>query len=202
MGVGNVPSFPSLGVGMRLKNGQLTGSDGEDNSNSEEWFSDAVSVVGEVIGFWGFKENHGRIWAFLYLSIHPVSTSDIRKTLQLSKGATSMLLNELEEWRVILQNEHTTGRERTYVANPNFVEMIVRVMERRESDMLDQVVARLNDVQQTASQSNATTEQIESIQKMVDLAKMVRQIVSIGQKLQSRNIKKISILLKTIDAML
>ena len=22
----------------------------------------------KVIGFWGFKENHGRIWAFLYLS--------------------------------------------------------------------------------------------------------------------------------------
>ena len=37
---------------------------------------------------------------------------------------------------------------------------------------------------------------------MVDLAQMVRQIVSVGQKLQSRNIKKISLLLKTIDAML
>ena len=37
-------------------------------STNEEWFAEAVSVVGEVIGFWGFKENHGRIWAFLYLS--------------------------------------------------------------------------------------------------------------------------------------
>ena len=80
--------------------------------------------------------------------------------------------------------------------------MIVRVMERRESDMLDQIVSKLNEVQQTASTSNATPQQIESIQKMVDLAQMVRQIVSIGQKLQSRNIKKISLLLKTIDAML
>ena len=80
--------------------------------------------------------------------------------------------------------------------------MIVRVMERRESDMLDQIVSKLNEVQQTASQSNATPEQIESIQKMVDLAQMVRQIVSIGQKFQNRNNKKISLLLKTIDAML
>ena len=171
-------------------------------SDNEEWFSEAVSVVGEVIGFWGFKENHGRIWAFLYLSPTPVSTSLIRETLKLSKGATSMLLNELEEWRVILKNEQSVGRERTYVANPNFIEMIVRVMERRESDMLDQVVSRLNDVQETASKANANPEQIESIQKMVDLAKMVRQVVSLGQKLQSRNIKKISMLLKTIDAML
>ena len=171
-------------------------------SNDTEWFSEAVSVVGEVIGFWGFKENHGRIWAFLYLSPTPVSTSDIRKTLKLSKGATSMLLGELEDWGVILQSDQSAGRERTYIANQNFIEMIVLVMERRESDMLDQVVSRLNRVQETASISHATIEQIESIQKMVDLAKMVRQIVSIGQKLQSRNIKKISMLLKTIDAML
>jgi DNA-binding transcriptional regulator GbsR (MarR family) len=171
-------------------------------SNDKGWFAEAVAVVGEVIGFWGFKENHGRIWAFLYLSPNPISTSDIRKTLKLSKGATSMLLNELEEWRVILQSKPSIGRERTYVANQNFIEMIVRVMERRESDMLDQVVSRLNYVQEKASTSNAAQEQIESIQKMVDLAQMVRQIVSIGQKLQSRNINKISMLLKTIDAML
>ena len=171
-------------------------------SNNEEWFAEAVSVVGEVIGFWGFKENHGRIWAFLYLSTHPVSTSVIRETLKLSKGATSMLLSELEEWRVILKSDQSMGRERTYVANPNFIEMIVRVMERRESDMLEQVVLRLKTVKDTASTSHATPEQIESIQKMVDLAKMVRQIVSLGQKIQSRNINKISMLLKTIDTML
>ena len=171
-------------------------------SEKEAWFAEAVSVVGEVIGFWGFKENHGRIWAFLYLNTHPVSTSVIRETLQLSKGATSMLLGELEDWRVILKSDQSIGRERTYVANPNFIEMIVRVIERRESDMLDQVVLRLNTIKDTASTSHATPEQTESIQKMVDLAKMVRQVVSLGQKLQSRDIKKISMLLKTIDTML
>ena len=97
MGVGNVPPFPSLGVGMRPKGSQLTRSNAEDGFNHEEWFSDAVSVVGEVISFWGFKENHGRIWAFLYLSAVPVSTSEVRTALQLSKGAPSMLLNELEK---------------------------------------------------------------------------------------------------------
>ena len=59
MGVGNVPSFPSLGVRMSSLDSSPIAL-----SNNEEWFTDAVSVVGEVIGFWGFKENHGRIWAF------------------------------------------------------------------------------------------------------------------------------------------
>ena len=99
-----------------------------------------------------------------------------------------MLLSELEEWRVILKSEQSIG-ERKYVANPNFVEMIVRVMERRESDMLDQVVLRLNTIKETASISRATPEQIESIQKMVDLAKMVRQVVTLGQKSISKHQK-------------
>ena len=145
MGVGNVPSFPSLGVCMSSNDNNIS------TSNDTEWFAEAVSVVGEVIGFWGFKENHGRIWAFLYLSPNPVSTSDIRETLKLSKGATSMLLMNLKIGELYLQSDQSIGRERTYIANQNFIEMIVRVMERRESDMLDQVVYRLNRVQQTAS---------------------------------------------------
>ena len=70
----------AMGVGNVIRLGVCMSS--QDNKsiellNNEEWFTDAVSVVGEVIGFWGFKENHGRIWAFLYLSSEPVSTSSI-----------------------------------------------------------------------------------------------------------------------------
>ena len=33
----------------------------------DPWEEEAIHVVGEVISFWGFKENHGKIWALLYL---------------------------------------------------------------------------------------------------------------------------------------
>ncbi len=177
-------------------NGESTGS------VDTEWFTDAVALVGEVIGFWGFKENHGRIWALLYLSPEPVCTSTIRNSLDLSKGATSMLLNELEDWKVILQSVESSGRERKYRANPNFIEMIVRVMERRESDMLSQMVSRLEAVQQEAGNADATPSQIKALQEMVDLATMVKQLVSIGQKMQQRNIKDLSSLLSALDTML
>jgi len=168
----------------------------------DPWFDEAVSVVGEVIGFWGFKENHGRIWALLFLSAEPVSTSTIRDALLLSKGAASMLLSELEDWRVIVQDPKQQGRERFYTANQNLIEMIVRVMKRRESDMLEQIVERLVDVQTNAKNEGASAKQITALQEMVDLANMVKQLVSIGQKMQRRNIKELSGLLRAIDAML
>lgn len=168
----------------------------------DAWFDEAVSVVGEVIVFWGFKENHGRIWALLFLSAEPVSTSTIRDALLLSKGAASMLLSELEDWRVIVQDPKQQGRERFYTANQNLIEMIVRVMKRRESDMLEQIVERLVDVQTNAKNEGASAQQITALQEMVDLANMVKQLVSIGQKMQRRNIKELSGLLRAIDAML
>lgn len=113
-----------------------------------------------------------------------------------------MLLSELEDWKVIIQSTEANGRERKYRANPNFIEMIVRVMEKRESDMLSQMVSRLEAVQQKAGEADADPSQIEALQEMVDLATMVKQLVSIGQKMQQRNIKDLSSLLSALDTML
>ena len=172
------------------------------NDSQSDWFDESVSLVGEVIGFWGFKENHGRIWALLYLSTEPVATSAIRASLTLSKGATSMLLNELEEWGVVTQHIEQSGRERLYTANQNLIAMIVRVMELRESDMLNQMIDRLQRVQVEATEANATNLQVQSLQEMVDLATMVKQLVLVGQKMQKRNIRELSTLLRALDAML
>ena len=123
MGDGHVPTIPNNGVGV--------------NETESDWFTEAIAVVGEVIGFWGFKENHGRIWAFIYLHQRPMNTTEIREHLGLSKGAASMLLSDLESWSVILRDESISERGRFYVANPNFIEMIVHVMKRREADVID-----------------------------------------------------------------
>ena len=65
------------------------------------WEAIAVDAVGNVIEFWGFKRNQGRVWAFLYLRGEAFSASAIEKQLELSKGGVSMLLRDLERWGVV-----------------------------------------------------------------------------------------------------
>jgi hypothetical protein len=89
-----------------------------------------------------------------------------------------------------------------YTANQNLIAMIVRVMELRESDMLNQMVDRLQRVQIEATEAKATNRQVQSLQEMVDLATMVKQLVLVGQKMQKRNIRELSTLLRALDAML
>ena len=72
-------------------------------TNLEEYERVAINSVGRVIAFWGFKENHGRIWALLYLRDRPFSFQEIQTQLELSKGATSMLLQDLFERKIVIK---------------------------------------------------------------------------------------------------
>lgn len=172
------------------------------NETDDTWFNEAVTVVGEVIEFWGFKENHGRIWALIFLHQRSVSTSEIRKVLGLSKGATSMLLNELEEWGVVIRDSQYTERERFYQANQNFVEMISFVLERRESDVIDRTRQKLTYVTEQAANNSATNEQINALNKMVELASLMKVIVGVGKRIQNKKIDDIRLFLQMIDRML
>src|SRR5260370_19647799 len=73
----------------------------ESTASLARWEQIAIDAVGDVIEFWGFKRNQGRVWALLYLHDEALPASAIGRTLGLSKGAVSMLIRGLERWRVI-----------------------------------------------------------------------------------------------------
>jgi len=96
--------------------------------------STAADAVGEVMAAWGFKRNHGRIWAVLYLRDVALSASDIRGVLGLSKGAASMLLAELHTWKIVLPGPRGPAGEACWAAETDFPGMIERVLAAREAD--------------------------------------------------------------------
>ena len=64
--------------------------------NLAPWEALVVETIGNVIGFWNFKRNQGRVWALLYLRDRPLSAGELQEALGLSKGASSMITRELE----------------------------------------------------------------------------------------------------------
>ena len=170
--------------------------------SSTEWLDKAIQTVGQVISFWGYKENHGKIWALLYLQNTTLSTSDIRNKLDLSKGAASMLLQDLEDWNVIIRIDNQTDRERLYGANNNFIEMITLVLERRETDIITHTLSTLDEIIAEATQANASLEQLTALEKMRSLGKLMQEVVLLGKKLQHKNIDELRTLLQTLNAIL
>ena len=155
------------------------------------WQHKTIESVGRVIAFWGFKENHGRIWAYLYLKNTPTTASELRSALGLSKGAASMLLSDLETWNIVLRFDDKSTKKRRYQANEQLMQMISQVFQNRESGLIQQTIDDLNSAEKLALQDNIDSSTLQRLQKMKNLAELMRHIlrfVSIASRLDIQQI--------------
>jgi DNA-binding transcriptional regulator GbsR (MarR family) len=105
----------------------------------EPWEFLVVDAVGNVIDFWQFKRNQGRVWALLYLRGAALSALEIQTALGLSKGAVSMLLRELEQWGVIIRVRSPSSDVWRYAAELELMKMIGHVIDQREAALVSSV---------------------------------------------------------------
>jgi DNA-binding transcriptional regulator GbsR (MarR family) len=135
------------------------------------WESIAVETVGSVIEFWGFKRNQGKVWALLYLRDASLTAHEVEATLGLSKGAVSMLLRDLERWRVVVRMRVPGSASWRYRAEVDLLRMLTRVIEERETGFIARVREDLGRAKQVASASgDASREQIQRLERLLSLA--------------------------------
>src|SRR2546429_3472027 len=77
---------------------------------------EVADAVGALMEFWGFKRVMGRLWATLYLSEDPLSAAELCERLEISTGAASMTVNELERWGVVLRSRRPGDRREYFEA--------------------------------------------------------------------------------------
>ena len=140
------------------------------------WQTLVTDAVGDVIEFWGFKRNHGRLWALLYMRGEAMTARQLREALDLSKGAVSMITRDLEEWSVVRRLEPTGSGARRFQAEHNFMAMITRVLERREGRLVARVTTDLEDAYRLASLDDDTDEEtLARIRRMQKLAGLMKR---------------------------
>ena len=151
------------------------------------WEQKAIHAVGSVISFWGFKENHGRIWCLLYLRNTPIRSSEIQTLLSLSKGSVSMLLQDLEEWNIVLI--HKEKKPKTYLANDKLVSMIVHVFQQREKGLLQKTKTQLEEALEEAIALSAPSACIERLQLMLKLSVLIERLIGFISKLSALSLQ-------------
>ena len=138
------------------------------------WERKAVDAVGTAIEFWGFKHNHGRVWALLYLRGHALSSAELQAALGLSKGAASMILRELEQWGVLFRVRTTGSRAWRYEAEHDTMAMIRRVVETREAMLVGRIRTDLDAAADEARRDpDATDPERDRVARMVALADLM-----------------------------
>ncbi|MCE9671171.1 MarR family transcriptional regulator [Myxococcus stipitatus] len=140
------------------------------------WEAIAVDAVGNVIEFWGFKRNQGRVWALLYLRGEPLTAGEIERELDLSKGGVSMLLRDLERWGVIQRVRLPQDTVWRYGAETDLVRMVRHVIEEREAGFVARIRADLAEARRLAEAAgHVPGERLERLEKMATLAEHVER---------------------------
>lgn len=134
------------------------------------WDDAALNAVGMFIEFWGFKHNHGRLWAYLYLTGKPRTAAEIQEDLGLSKGAVSMITRELEHWGVLDRTRSGTGGAWSFRAETDLMAMVSRVVERREGQLVERVLDDLREAEFLAQGDEEVPPEV--LQRLVKLRRL------------------------------
>jgi len=134
------------------------------------WEALAIDAVGNVIEFWGFKHNQGRVWALLYLRGTSMSAPQLEDELGLSKGAVSMLVRDLERWGVVLRIRQPGTGAWHYRGETDLVRMVSRVIQEREGAFITRIRADLEEARRLAAAGGAGRDRLQRIERMAILA--------------------------------
>ncbi len=135
------------------------------------WEEQACEAVGDVIEFWGFKRNHGRLWALLYIRNTAMSALELQNELGLSKGAVSMITTDLERWSVIQRVRQHGKQAWHYVAEEDYLTMIRKVLREREISVVENAEEQLALAEDQARAAGDVPESsLKRLRKMRDFA--------------------------------
>ncbi|GAC1351399.1 MAG: hypothetical protein NVS3B20_03170 [Polyangiales bacterium] len=142
-----------------------------------------ADAIGDVIEFWGFRKALGRIWAVLYLQGEPLPAITLSSRLQMSAGAVSMALTELQEWTVVRRVWKPGERREFFEAETDFWKMISKVISERERFLassvkgrLKQASALLRDAAQSAQSKEVKISQLR-IKQLLSFATIAEAII-------------------------
>ncbi|MEC7983954.1 MAG: hypothetical protein VX278_02250 [Myxococcota bacterium] len=114
-------------------------------------------------------------------------SAEIQKVLGLSKGAVSMLMQDLEQWKVVVANKDQ--KPRTYVANEHIAQMIIGVFRQREAGLLKRTKRILEEAHREAQQDQASPKKLQRIQSMLNLATFMNQFLNMLSSLNPLNVQ-------------
>src|SRR5438128_4333212 len=101
-------------------------------SEDDPHLHEVADAVGSLMEFWGFKRVMGRVWATLFLEGEPMAAPQICERLDISAGAASMTLGELEHWGVVVRSRRPGDRREYFEAETDVWKMVSRVLRERE----------------------------------------------------------------------
>jgi DNA-binding transcriptional regulator GbsR (MarR family) len=99
-----------------------------------------VRGMSRISQFWGFPKAMGAIFAVLYLSPDPLSLDQIVEQVNVTKGAVSVNVRNLERLNMVHPHVSIGERKDYYYAETDFWKIVRGVLKEREKNEFDQAI--------------------------------------------------------------
>ena len=145
---------------------------------------EVADAIGALIEFWGFKRVMGRLWTILYLQDEPATAAELCERLEISTGAASMTLAELERWGVVKRSRKPGDRREYFEAETDIWKMVSRVLRERELQQIDRALDVLERARKLVAESPPPGDGArarllaERIGRLADLARLGRTFLT------------------------
>jgi len=140
----------------------------------------AAEAIGDVIEHWGFRKALGRLWTVLYLNDDAMCAAALGERLQMSAGAVSTSLAELQRWGVVKRVWRPGERKEFFEAETDFWRMISKVVHERERFLLRSVKERLERAKSLLKQRPGgarTRAKLDRLQRLLSFAEMGELVI-------------------------
>ena len=133
----------------------------------------AADAIGDIIEHWGFRKGLGRVWTVLFIAAEPLPAAAIGEALQMSAGAVSMSLTELQRWGIVHRVWRPGERKEFFEAETDFWKMISKVFDERERLLAESVRARLEKAVSLLRKAPASPRAVTAIDRINRLLSFV-----------------------------
>ena len=126
--------------------------------NLEEAKIKYIHTWGSSATSWGVNKTMAQVHALLLISNKPLSTEDIMKELQISRGNVNMNVRALIDWGIV-HKELIVGERREYfVATKDVWELLKQITKERKKREIEPVLKTLDELQQIEDNSEEAKE--------------------------------------------
>ena len=117
-----------------------------------------IQTWGSLASSWGINKTMAQVHALLLVATKPLSTEDIMKELQISRGNTNMNVRALIDWGIVQKESIVGERKEFFSAEKDVWELVKQITKERKKREIEPGLRTLDELQIIDEDSNEAKE--------------------------------------------
>jgi DNA-binding transcriptional regulator GbsR (MarR family) len=155
-----------------------------------------VTSWGEMGSCWGINKTMAQIHALLIASEKPLSTDEVMKELQISRGNANMNLRELINWGLIRRTSVPGDRKEYFFSETDVWKMFCTIARERKKREIEPVIRSLEECMEMVKEDKSGKDFRNKLDELLGFVKMADTVL--GKIAASDKDRIISYLMKAI----